>query len=82
MSRILLWAPLLLLLAGCNGAAKNDPVSAEPVKERLANQAKAIAGLEAENARLLKEIEEIKKENQRLADELKKLRPAGGKAPQ
>ena len=73
---------LALLLAGCNGAARNDPVTAEPDKERLANQAKAIAGLEAENAKLLKEIEELKKDNQRLAEELAKLRPAGGKPPQ
>ncbi len=81
MRRLLLCASLLLALAGCNAAAKNDPVSAEPMKERLANQARAVAILEAENAKLHRELDELKKENQRLADELQKLRSAGGKAP-
>ncbi len=81
MRRLLLYASLLLLLSGCKGAAKNDPVSAESMKERLANQARAVAILEAENAKLHRELDELKKENHRLADELKKLRSAGGKAP-
>ena len=52
--------------AGCAGAAGGRPapvgaIPAEPAEERLANQAKAIAELEAENAALLRKIEELHK---------------------
>jgi len=68
--RLLLRAPLLLLLAGCAGAAGNAPATAEPMKERLTNQARAVALLEAENQKLREELREVKKENGRLRERL------------
>ena len=49
-------AALALSAAGCRGGDASDPVRAESMKKRLANQARAIAMLEAENEKLRAEL--------------------------
>ena len=65
--------------AGCARGGAARPIRAEPLKERLANQAKAIAILESENEKLRQQLKELKSENERLR---KALAAPGGAAPQ
>jgi len=68
-----------VLAAGCRSGAGDDPVRAESLKERLANQARAIATLEAENEKLRRQVQELEMEDARLRKEPAKPRAAGGK---
>jgi len=74
-------------LAGCalRPAARPAPTGAaapaEPMKERLANQARAIAELSAENQKLLDKIEALLKENAELKARLAPPAPGPGPAP-
>lgn len=71
-----------LAVAGCAGKAEPAAdVSAEPMKVRLANQARAIAELSTENEKLLARIENLTREIARLEAELKRLQPAPAPAP-
>ena len=58
---LLLVAGAGLIFAGCT--KREDPVTAESAKQRLENQARAVAALSAENDRLRAEIAELKREN-------------------
>ncbi|HOX07443.1 MAG TPA: hypothetical protein PK280_13655 [Planctomycetota bacterium] len=77
------------ILAGCSSgrtapAAPPTVASAEPLKERLANQARAIVELGAENEKLLTEVEALRKELARLRarlEALEKAVPAATPAP-
>ena len=57
-------ALVLLLAGGCAGGARK--AEDEPLRERLMNQARAVALLSQENERLRRELEELKAENEAL----------------
>ena len=73
--RDLLLLGLAAVLAGCSGRGDPAVPRAEPVEVRLANQARAIAGLSEENERLRREIEELRRDNARLRAALQGRKP-------
>ena len=58
----------VLAAGGCAAAGSSE----ESAAERLANQARAIAVLSAENQGLREQVRELSRENRRLRSEIKK----------
>jgi len=83
----LIAALIAIATAGCAprtdapAAPTGAAAPAELIKERLANQARAIAELSAENQKLLDKIEALLKENAELKARLAPPAPGPGPAP-